>query len=122
MAGCLAARSCLEALPADPVFTPCPPLFPAPQRPARSVLRLWVPLLATVLAVKAGEGVTGPSLNPAFTFSWLFLFPHSQSAAEHCLVYWVAPLAAGLFGGWAFEGWQQWDAQRQRRHAHAKAD
>lgn len=30
----------------------------------RSVLKLWLPLLATILAVKAGEHVSGPSLNP----------------------------------------------------------
>lgn len=29
----------------------------------RSTLKLWVPLLATVVAVKAGEHVSGPSLN-----------------------------------------------------------
>lgn len=31
--------------------------------PARSTLKLWVPQWATVLAIKAGEPVTGPSLN-----------------------------------------------------------
>ena len=66
------------------------------------------------------------SLAPAaFTFAWVFVFPR-QSAAEHLFVYWLAPLAAGAFGGWAFRGWQQFDAERrqeqQQRQRRVKAD
>ena len=50
----------------------------------------------------------------AFTFSWVFIYPE-QSLAEHFFVYWLAPVAAGLFGGWAFLGWQQFEAARSRQ-------
>ena len=79
--------------------------------PAYRALRLWVPLLATVVAVKAGERLTGPCLNPVFSLSWLAAFPQQQGMAEHLAVFWAAPVAAGIFGGWAFKGWQQ---QQQR--------
>ncbi|PSC68029.1 aquaporin SIP1-2 [Micractinium conductrix] len=72
-------------------------------------LKLWVSLLATVVAVKMGEHVSGPSLNPVFTFGWA-VFYQSQGLTEHLVVFWAAPLAAGLFGGWAFLGYQQWKA------------
>lgn len=60
----------------------------------------------------------------AFAFVWSFLYPGSQSAAEHLLVYWAAPLASGLFGGWCFLGWQQFTAQRRQEQEpeHAKAE
>ncbi|KAL4420859.1 hypothetical protein ABPG77_002818 [Micractinium sp. CCAP 211/92] len=91
-----------------------------------SLLKLWIPLAATVVAVKAGEGLTGPSLNPVFTFAFHFVYL-KQDFWEHVVVYWVAPLAAGLFGGWAFRGWQQWAAERtaaqpRSRQRRAKAD
>ena len=54
-----------------------------------------------------------PLAPAAFTFAWVFVFPR-QSAAEHLFVYWLAPLAAGAFGGWAFRGWQQFDAERRQ--------
>lgn len=41
------------------VRLPCLPAVPTCR-----VLKLWLPLLATVLAVKAGESISGPSLNP----------------------------------------------------------
>ncbi|KAL4424377.1 hypothetical protein ABPG75_001678 [Micractinium tetrahymenae] len=84
-----------------------------------SLLKLWVPLVATVLAVKAGEDLTGPSLNPVFTFAFHFIYP-TQDFWEHVVVYWVAPLAAGLFGGWAFRGWQQWEADRAAAQPRGK--
>lgn len=127
----------------------------------RSTLKLWVPLIATVLAVKAGEHVSGPSLNSgapccplarillgggrtacwivpfppsrashppchppartAFTFAFAYLYP-AQSMAEHVLVYWLAPVAAGIFGGWAYQGFQQWERQRQQVQRRAKVD
>ncbi|PRW60180.1 aquaporin SIP1-2 [Chlorella sorokiniana] len=86
-----------------------------------STLKLWLPLLATVVAVKAGEHVSGPSLNSAFTFAFAYLYP-AQSVVEHVFVYWVAPVAAGVFGGWCFLGYQQWQRQRQQAQRGAKAD
>ena len=102
-----ACRGLQEARTASLYLTSplCGPVPPMP--PACSALRLWVPLLATVVAVKAGERLTGPCLNPAFSLSWLAAFPHQQGVAEHLAVFWAAPVAAGLFGGWAFKGWQQ---------------
>lgn len=88
-----------------------------------SALKIVLPLAATVVAVIAGAHLTGPSLNPAFTFAWNFLYP-SQRLAESLLVFWVAPLASGLFGGWAFLGWQQWSAERSgsAQQQRAKAE
>ncbi|KAL4859000.1 Aquaporin SIP1-1 [Chlorella vulgaris] len=83
------------------------------------VLRLWVPLLATVVAVKAGADTSGPSLNPAFTFAFVFLYP-LQTPLEHLFVYWVAPIAAAAFGGLAFRGYQQLCAEREQRQATAR--
>lgn len=119
-----------------------------------SALKLWIPLIATVVAVKAGASYTGPSLNPgapaavlalekrafccmtsgshqlhpallpsspgsscpvaAFTFSWVFVY-ELQSPAEHLLVFWLAPIASGLFGGFAFRGYQLFQQDRTRR-------
>lgn len=82
-------------------------------------LALWLPLFGTVMAVKAGGHISGPSLNPAFTFAWLFCFP-KQSPAEHFLVFWIAPIASGIFGGWAFRGWQQFLADSEQRQHRKK--
>ena len=58
----------------------------------------------------------------AFTFAWVFAFPGRQSAAEHLLVYWVAPVAAGAFGGWAFRGRQLFDAERRQQEKQQQAE
>lgn len=57
----------------------------------------------------------------AFTLAWAFLYQKTQSPLEYCVVYLAAPVAAGLFGGWAFMGWQQWDAQRRRQQRRVRA-
>ena len=76
---------------------------------------------ATAPAI-AGDAQTCPGLTtqpdtsfrvplppPVFTFGWA-VFYQSQGLTEHLVVFWAAPLAAGLFGGWAFLGYQQWKA------------
>lgn len=62
-----------------------------------------------------------PRPSAAFTFAFAYLYP-AQSVAEHVFVYWLAPVAAGVLGGWCFLGYQQWQQQRQRPQRHAKAD
>lgn len=60
-----------------------------------------------------------------FTFAFHAIYP-TQAFWEHVIVYWAAPLAAGLFGGWAFRGWQHWVAEqsaaRPRKQRRAKAE
>ena len=36
------------------------------------VLGFWTPYIATVLLIWSGEALTGPSMNPAYTFAWHF--------------------------------------------------
>lgn len=52
----------------------------------------------------------------AFTFAFVFLYP-LQTPLEHLIVYWVAPIAAAVFGGLAFRGYQQLCAEREKRQA-----
>lgn len=81
-----------------------------------SFWQLWTPLIATVFAVKAGQSTSGPSLNPAYCLAWHFHYG-LQSPAEHLLVYWVVPILSGLFGGWAYLGYQQFRRLPAARHA-----
>lgn len=74
--------------------------------------KTWLPLMATVLAVKGGESYTGPSLNPAVTFGWSLAYP-SSNTLEHCVVFWVAPLLSGVMGGWCYQGMRLWVEQQQ---------
>lgn len=36
------------------------------------VLGFWTPYIATILLIWSGEALTGPSMNPAYTFAWHF--------------------------------------------------
>ena len=62
-----------------------------------------------------------PPSPAAFTFAFAYLYP-AQSMAEHVFVYWIAPVAAGIFGGWCFLGYQQWQRQRRQPQRRVKAD
>lgn len=44
--------------------------------------------------VIAGMELTGPSLNPAVTFSWA-VYQRRQYLSEHFVVFWLAPIAGG---------------------------
>jgi glycerol uptake facilitator-like aquaporin len=82
--------------------------LPPPAR--RRFLRFWVPLLAVVLAVRAGESYTGPCLNPVMALSWNLSY-RWQSSAEHA-VFWVANLCAAMFAGWSYLGCKQFAQER----------
>jgi hypothetical protein len=55
-----------------------------------------------------------PALPAAFTFAWIVVHP-LQTPLEHLFVFWLAPIAAALFGGFAFRGYQQFAAERRRK-------
>ncbi|GAB4823247.1 hypothetical protein N2152v2_010293 [Parachlorella kessleri] len=78
--------------------------------------KLWLPLIATVLAVRAGAPYSGPSLNPAVTFGFEFLY-QQQTRGEHFAVFWAAPVAAGLMGGWCYLGMREFTNLKQQRHS-----
>lgn len=61
-------------------------------------LAYWSPLVATVALVTTGAELTGPSMNPAFTFGW-FAQLGTIAAREHFLVFWLGPLLGGLLAG-----------------------
>jgi hypothetical protein len=58
----------------------------------------YLPLALTVVLNTVGSQLTGPSLNPAITFSWWHHFGGHQPG-EHVLVYWAAPFVGAILGG-----------------------
>ena len=80
------------------------------------VLQHWLPIASTVLAIKAGEPITGPALNPVLSSSW-HVWYGVQGMAEHLFVFWAAPMLASLFGAWAYLGFKQWWQQQKRKAA-----
>lgn len=61
-------------------------------------LAYWTPLVATIALVVTGAELTGPSMNPAFTFGWFTQFG-TIDVSEHLLVFWLGPLLGGLLAG-----------------------
>ena len=47
------------------------------------------------MQVLGGMELTGPSLNPAVTFSWA-VHHRQHRLAEHLIVFWLAPIAGGM--------------------------
>ncbi|KAL3130429.1 hypothetical protein ABBQ38_008252 [Trebouxia sp. C0009 RCD-2024] len=61
-------------------------------------LAYWSPLVATVALVITGAELTGPSMNPAFTFGWFTQFG-TIDVSEHFYIFWLGPLLGGLLAG-----------------------
>eukprot|EP00887_Chlorella_sp_A99_P006639 scaffold3.g6639.t1 len=79
--------------------------------------QVWLPTISTLVAIHAGQSTSGPSLNPVYTLSW-HVFYGLQTPAEHLLVYWAAPLLSGVFGGFAYLGFTEFQRRRlQKRKA-----
>ncbi|CAL5228070.1 g11138 [Coccomyxa viridis] len=57
-----------------------------------------LPLVATIILVVAGSGLTGPSMNPAHAFSWNY-YLQGHDITEHMAVFWVAPFSGALLAG-----------------------
>ena len=88
-----------RACPVPALPSACPRFLSCLFKP-RAWQRLWLCKGQRLQAyIAATLCVPGPSLNPAFTFGWEMVY-QQQSRAEHLAVFWVAPVAAGLFGGW----------------------
>lgn len=60
-----------------------------------------LPLVATVGLIVAGSGFSGPGLNPAMTTSYFLHYRDAKgrAAADHALLYWLAPVAGAALGG-----------------------
>lgn len=61
----------------------------------------------------AGPSPPQPA-HAAYTFAWVTVYP-LQTPLEHLFVFWMAPVASGLFGAFAFRGYEQFAAERQRQ-------
>ncbi len=81
------------------------------------LLGYWTPILACVPLTLVGQQLTGPSLNPFISFSWYWHF-QVHSAAEHILVYWVAPFSGALLAG---AMWRRHMRVGQRRSGTGRA-
>lgn len=81
------------------------------------VLGFWTPYIATILLIWSGEALTGPSMNPAYTFAWHFQM-QVQTTREHVLVYWAAPLLGSLLAGWTWRALQR--NRQQQTETNAK--
>jgi aquaporin SIP len=55
------------------------------------------------MQIFVGAEYTGPSMNPAITFSW-FWHMGGHDSYEHAAVFWAAPLIGGAVAGllWAW--------------------
>ena len=71
----------------------CPTAADAKNR----VLGFWTPYIATVLLIWSGEALTGPSMNPAYTFAWHF---QMQVTSKLCMCLWMLEriIAGASFG------------------------
>jgi hypothetical protein len=58
--------------------------------------------------------------HAAYTFTWAYLYPR-QTPLEHLIVYWLAPVASGFFGGLAFRGYQAFQAERAKQQQQPAA-
>lgn len=63
------------------------------------LMTVWIPLLSAIVLTYVGFHFTGPSLNPFISFSWHFLHNQKQTAAEHALVFWAAPILGAASAG-----------------------
>lgn len=80
---------------------------------ASVLFQLLLPLVATLLALSVGAAYTGPSLNPALAFAFQY-WHSSHTPLEHGLVFWAAPIAAGLAAGWCYAGAKAFYAPKPR--------
>lgn len=65
------------------------------------VAAYWAPIAAAIGLNIVGSLFTGPSLNPAVTFSWYWHF-QGHSVMEQAMVYWLGPFLGAVLAGLVF--------------------
>ncbi|CAI5992677.1 unnamed protein product [Closterium sp. NIES-64] len=63
--------------------------------PSSDLSKAFIMVTATIVAIAAGMGFSGPSMNPLFAFGWVYTLDQEMSV-QHFIVYWAAPTAGAV--------------------------
>nr|AOS51472.1 aquaporin SIP1-2-like protein [Calamus jenkinsianus] len=70
--------------------------------PRSSFVKTWMLAVTTVTFVVAGDGYTGPSMNPANAFGWAYINSR-HNTWEQFYVYWICPFIGAILAAWVFK-------------------
>ncbi|XP_068336335.1 aquaporin SIP1-1-like [Pyrus communis] len=72
--------------------------------PRNPIVNIWMLSVTTLGLVVAGNGYTGPSMNPANAFGWAYV-NNWHNSWELFLVYWIGPFVGAIVAAMAFRVW-----------------
>ncbi|XP_031473484.2 probable aquaporin SIP2-1 isoform X1 [Nymphaea colorata] len=74
------------------------------------IVKTWIHSMSRLTLRILGSDLTGGIMNPASAAGWAFVLGN-QTARQHLLVYWIAPIQATILAAWAF----RWLIQNGRK-------